>query len=70
MYLYHLNGIEQKAERRSMAEQQKEFVLELDTAHYLREVEESDDDILYPDGRYYRKDKENFALHKNNRIYE
>ena len=51
-------------------EKQKEQVLELDTAHYLREVEESDDDILYPDFRPYRKNKENFALHKNNRIYE
>ena len=49
---------------------EKEFVLELDTAHYLREIEETDDDILYPDSRYYRKDKKNFALHKNNRIYE
>ncbi len=49
---------------------EKEFVLELNTAHFLRKVEDTDDDILYPDSRYYRKDKESHALHKNNRIYE
>lgn len=48
----------------------KEFVLELDTAHYLRETYEDDDDILYEDSRYYRKDKPHFMLRKNNRIYE
>lgn len=49
---------------------EKELVLEVDTAHYLRETEETDDDILYHDSRYYRGDKEIFALHENNRIYE
>lgn len=53
-----------------MGRKKEEFILELDTAHYLREVEESDDDILYEDFRPYRKDKESFALHKNNRRYE
>lgn len=48
----------------------KEVVLELDTAHYLRETYEDDDDILYEDSRYYRKDKPHFMLRKNNRIYE
>ncbi len=47
----------------------KEFVLELDTAHYLHETYEDNEGILYEDSRYYRKDKEQFALRKNNRIY-
>lgn len=53
-----------------MEEEQEEFVLELNIAHRLHKKVVVDDDILYPDGRYYRKDKETFALHKNNRIYE
>lgn len=47
----------------------KEFVLELDTAHYLHETYEDNEGILYEDSRYYRKDKEPFELRKNNRIY-
>lgn len=48
----------------------KEITLKLNTARSLRESDEMEDDILYPDSRYYRKDKESNTLYKNNRIYE
>lgn len=49
---------------------EKEFILQLDLAYVLDERDEADDDVLYPDSRYYRKDKESYALHGNDRIYE
>ncbi len=49
---------------------EEEIILELNIAHRLRKKEDTVDDILYPDSRYYRKDKESHALYKNKRIYE
>lgn len=44
------------------------FVLELDTAHYLREVEQKDEDIFHSGFRY--RNKEEITLRNQNRIYE
>ena len=49
---------------------EEEIILELNIEHRLRKKEDTVDDILYPDSRYYRKDKESHALYKNKRIYE
>lgn len=48
---------------------EKEFVLELDTAHYLHATYEDDEDDIecleYPDSRYYNsKDKPVFIFYE------
>lgn len=47
-----------------------QIVLELKTAHLLKRQTETDEDILYSVSKYYRKKKEDYALHDNKREYE
>lgn len=45
------------------------YSLILDADEYLRKYDETES-VLYPDSSYYRKDKQDFALHKSNRIFK
>ena len=41
----------------------------IDAHKQLRKYEDEDDSLMYPDSRYYRKNKQKFALSNDDRPY-